>query len=277
MMVAVLFVLCALSWFPAGAYEDGECLICHKKYGSYPAHVPERVSRLIIDEEDWERDVHFAVGGLACDDCHTDATPETHPEEGLRKVNCAECHDEVAVRYYRTAHFTAPSEGGDSRPDCADCHTPHTIRAKDDPHSSTFKGNVYKLCLRCHEEKDPSATWLTGLLLFQVSAHRKSDISQRFDPAGCVNCHYTQAIGHGDSPLTEYYCGTCHAADTQAGGLIFGPFHRDPSLKDQPLVLAAALLNAVILLALSAFLLLLMVRGFVSKGGGGRSAQQPGG
>ena len=270
----LLFVLCLFPWWSAAAYEDRECLVCHKEYGGSLEAVPENVSRLYIDQEAWNKDVHFEVVGLVCDDCHADATPETHSEEGLQKVNCAECHDEVAAQYYQTAHWTAPSGEGDRKPDCADCHTPHSIRAKDDPASSTFKGNIQQQCLACHQEREPSTRLLNKLLLFRVSAHRKSDISQRFDPAECVNCHYTQAVGHGDNPLTENYCGTCHSTEAQVSGVIFGPFHLDPSLKNQPLVFAIELLNVLIFLALLGALVLVLVRGLV-KGRGGKSAQQP--
>ena len=274
MTVVLLFVLCVFPWWSAGAYEDRECLVCHKEYGGSPEAVPENVSRLYIDQEAWNRDVHFEVVGLVCDDCHADATPETHPEEGLQKVNCAECHDEVAAQYYQTAHWTAPSGEGDRKPDCADCHTPHAIRAKDDPEASTFKGNIQQQCLACHQEREPSTRLLNKLLVFRVSAHRKSDISERFDPAECVNCHYTQAVGHGDNPLTENYCGTCHSTEAQVSGVVFGPFHLDPSLKNQPLVFAVELLNVLIFLALLGVLVLVIARGFV-KGRGDKSAQQP--
>lgn len=274
MIVVLLFVLCLFPWWSAGAYEDRECLVCHKEYGGSPEAMPENVSRLYIDQEAWNKDVHFEVVGLVCDDCHADATPETHPEEGLQKVNCAECHDEVAAQYYQTAHWTVPSGEGDRKPDCADCHTPHAIRAKDDPEASTFKGNIQQQCLACHQEREPSTRLLNKLLVFRVSAHRKSDISERFDPAECVNCHYTQAVGHGDNPLTENHCGTCHSAEAQASGVIFGPFHLDPSLKNQPLVFAIELLNVLIFLALLGALVLVMVRGFL-KGRGDKSAQEP--
>jgi hypothetical protein len=57
-------------------------------------------------------------------------------------------------------------------------------------------------------------------------------------------------------------------------GVIFGPFHLDPSLKNQPLVFAIELLNVLIFLALLGALVLVLVRGLV-KGRGDKSAQQP--
>ena len=227
--VVLLVTLCLCPWFSVSAYEASECLVCHKDYGRAPETLPENVSQLYIDQELWEKDVHNEVVGLVCDDCHSDATPETHPAGGLQKVNCAECHDEVAESYHQTGHWTAAVEEGRRKPDCADCHTPHAILSRDN-YPAAFKENLQKQCLSCHQEREPSTQLLNKLLVFRVSAHRKSDISQRFDPAECINCHYTQAVGHGDNPLAENYCGKCHSTEAKGSAFIFGPFHLDPSL-----------------------------------------------
>ena len=273
--VVSLVTLYLCPWFTASAYDSSECLVCHKDYGRAPEEMPENVSQLYIDQDLWEKDVHNEVVGLACDDCHTDATPETHPEGGLQKVNCAECHDEEAESYHQTAHFTAAVEEGKRNPDCADCHTPHAILARDE-YGEVFTANLQKQCLSCHQEREPSTKLLNKLLVFRVSAHRKSDISERFDPAECVNCHYTQAVGHGDGPPTENYCRQCHSPEATASGLIFGPFHLDPSLKNQPLVFSIEVLNILILLGLLGALVFLVARGVI-KGGGTKGTQQPGG
>ncbi len=272
--VVSLVTLCLCPWFSVSAYDTGECLVCHKDYGRAPEAMPENVSQLYIDQELWEKDVHNEVVGLACDDCHTDATPETHPEGGLKKVDCAECHDEEAESYHQTAHFTGTVEEGKRNPDCADCHTPHAILSREE-HEEAFNEKMQKQCLSCHQEIESSTTLLNKLLVFRVSAHRKSDISERFDPAECVNCHYTQAVGHGDGPSTENYCQQCHSPEATASGLIFGPFHLDPSLKSQPLVFSIEVLNILILLGVLGALVFLIARGV--KGGDTKKTQQPGG
>jgi hypothetical protein len=272
-LVMVLSLLTLFTCQDVSAYEDSECLVCHKDYGRSAETIPENVSSLYVDQEKWEKDVHFEVVGLVCDDCHADATPETHPEKGLQKVDCGECHEEVVDNYHQTAHYTSEVSEGRRKPDCADCHPPHAIRTKDDPESSVYKGNIKSLCLSCHKEREPSDKLFNKLAVFRISAHRKSDISNRFDSSECVNCHYTQAIGHGDNPLTETYCGQCHAVTAKAGKLVFGPFHLDPSLKNQPLVFSIEVLNILILLAVFIAIVVWIIKGFL-KSKNGKETQQ---
>ena len=274
--VVLMLLLCLASPGEARAYENKECLVCHKDYGRAPDILPEGVSELYVDQEQWEKDVHFEVVGLACDDCHSDATPETHPEGGLQKVNCAECHEEQAASYYKTPHWTAEAPEGMRKADCADCHTPHAIRYKQDAESTVYKGKVKEICLSCHTEKASSFGLANKLLLFRVSAHRKSDWANPFNPSECVNCHYTQAVGHGDDPLTGTHCAQCHTEGAGAGKVVFGPFHLDPSLKDRPLLLVVELLNIFILLALPLLFFIWIVRGFM-KSRGNKTVQAPGG
>jgi len=256
------------------AYEESECLVCHRDYGRSAETIPENVSTLYIDQKKWEKDIHYEVAGLSCDDCHLDATPETHPQEGLQPVDCGECHDEEARGYYKTPHYTSKVGEGERKPGCADCHPPHNTRSKDDPDSAVFKGNIKTVCLSCHDEREPSTMIFNRLALFRISAHRKSDISTGFDPAECVNCHYTQAVGHGEDPLSDTHCGQCHAMEAKAGKLVFGPFHLDPSLKDQPLVFSVEVLNILVVLAVFTAIIVLIVRGFV-KSKSDSSNQQP--
>jgi hypothetical protein len=263
LVVLSFITFCLCPYFSVSAYDVSECLVCHKDYGRAPEEMPENVSQLYIDQDLWEKDVHNEVVGLACDDCHTDATPETHPEKGLKKVDCAECHDEETESYHQTAHWTAAVVGeGKKKPDCADCHIPHATLSREE-HAAAFNANLQKQCLSCHQEMEFSTKVLSSLLVFRVSAHRKSDISEPFDPAECINCHYTQAVGHGDNQMTENYCGKCHSTEATASGLIFGPFHLDPSLKNQPFVFLVAVLNILVLLGLLGALVFFVGRGLL--------------
>jgi hypothetical protein len=275
-IILLTLAFCLCTCWDISAYEDSECLVCHKDYGRSPETIPENISTLYIDQEKWEMDVHYEVVGLVCDDCHSDATPETHPQEGLEKVNCGECHEEEANSYYQTPHFTSEVSEGERKPDCADCHPPHTIRPKDEPDSSVFKGNIKTVCLSCHQEREPSTMLLNRLAVFRISAHRKSDISNRFNLSECINCHYTQAVGHGENPLAETHCGQCHAVGAKTGEIIFGPFHLDPSLKDQPLVFSVEVLNILILLAVLIAIIVWILKGFAKSKSGKESQQTDG-
>lgn len=275
---AVVLGLCFSLTAPGepAAYENKECLACHRDYGRTADKLPENVSKLYVDEAAWEKDVHFEVAGLTCGDCHADAKPETHPAEGLQKVNCAECHEEQAEAYYKTAHWTAEAPEGKQKPDCSDCHTPHATRSKDDPASTVYKGKVKTVCLSCHEDRASSFRLANRLLLFRISAHRKSDLANPFDRSECINCHFSKAVGHGTDPLKETHCGECHTDEAKAGKAVFGPFHLDPSLKDRPIVMLIEVVNILILLALLAMLVIWLVRGF-TKPAESKTAQEPGG
>jgi predicted CXXCH cytochrome family protein len=275
---AVVFGLCfsITATGESPAYEDKECLVCHRDYGRSADSLPEEVSKLYVDEAEWEKDVHFEVAGLTCGDCHADAKPETHPAEGLQKVDCAECHEEQAESYYKTVHWTAEVPEGKQKPDCSDCHTPHAMISREDPASSLYKGNIKTICLSCHEDMKSTFGLSSKLLLFRISAHRKSDLSNPFDGSECINCHFTNAVGHGDDPLTEAHCGQCHGQGAGAEKAVFGPFHLGPSLTARPLVTLVEVLNILILLALVAALIIWLVRGFV-KPRESSTAQKPGG
>ncbi len=244
------------------AYENKECLACHRDYGRDADRLPEAVSKLYVDEAVWEKDVHFEVAGLTCGDCHADAKPETHPAEGLQKVNCAECHEEQAESYYKTSHWTADVPEGKQKPDCADCHTPHAMLSRENPASSLYKGNIKATCLSCHTDMQSTFSLSSKLLLFRISAHRKSDLANPFDRTECINCHYTTAVGHGANPMTETQCGQCHVQGAGAEKAVFGPFHLGPSLTERPLITLVEVINILIILALIASLVVWLARGF---------------
>jgi predicted CXXCH cytochrome family protein len=272
--LALLIFLIAPAESPA--YENKECLACHRDYGRDADQLPEAASKLYVDEAAWEKDVHFEVAGLTCGDCHTDAKPETHPAEGLQKVNCAECHEEQAESYYKTAHWTAEVPEGKQKPDCGDCHTPHAMLSRENPASSLYKGNIKAICLSCHEDMESTFRLSSKLLLFRISAHRKSDLANPFDRTECLNCHFAAAVGHGENPLTETQCGQCHVQGAGAEKAVFGPFHLGPSLTERPLVTLVEVINILIILALIAALVVWLVRGF-ARPRESSTAQEPGG
>jgi predicted CXXCH cytochrome family protein len=258
----VVLLLCLFPAAPSLAYENKECLACHRNYGRAADKLPEAVSNLYVDEALWEKDAHFEVAGLTCSDCHTNAKPETHPADGLQKVNCAECHEEQAESYYKTAHWNGEVPEGKQKPDCADCHAPHAMVSRKNPASLLYKGNIKAICLSCHEEMEATFSLSSKFLLFRISAHRKSDLANPFDRTECINCHFTKAVGHGADPLTETHCGQCHVQGAGAEKVVFGPFHLGPSLAERPLITLVEVINILIILALIAALVVWLARGF---------------
>jgi hypothetical protein len=81
-------------------------------------------------------------------------------------------------------------------------------------------------------------------------------------------------VGHGNNPSQEHNCVQCHSPDAKAGKVVFGPFHLDPSLKNQPLVFFIQILNVLLLLAVVGAIVFWIARG-VLKSNGKNAAQQP--
>jgi hypothetical protein len=148
--------------------------------------------------------------------------------------------------------------------------------SRENPASSLYKGNIKAICISCHEDMEATFRLSSKLLLFRISAHRKSDLANPFDRSECINCHFTTAVGHGDDPLTETQCGQCHVQGAGATEAIFGPFHLGPSLTARPLVTLVEVINILIILALIAALIVWLVRGF-AKPRERTTVQEPGG
>jgi len=159
-----------------------------------------------------------------CKDCHGthDILPRTNPQSTVAALQvpflCGRCHREGApVMLQRTIHadhilenFSESIHGeGLLRkglivaPNCASCHTAHSILPHTDPASSIARGNIAKTCTKCHAQIEAVHRKLIKGELWEKEAHVL--------PA-CVDCHqphrirkvfYTQGMADQD-------CLRCH-------------------------------------------------------------------
>jgi len=167
----------------------------------------------------------------SCKTCHGahDVLPAANPKSPVQPLNipflCGRCHQEgTPVTRLRTIHQDdilenySESIHGEGllrkglivAPNCASCHTPHSILPHTDPASSIARGNIAATCTTCHAEIE--------------AVHRKvikGELWEREEhvlPA-CVDCHqphkirkvfYTQGMADAD-------CIRCHGrADIRA-------------------------------------------------------------
>jgi len=138
-----------------------------------------------------------------CGQCHQEGTPVTR----LRTIH----QDNILENYSESIHGEGLLRKGlIVAPNCASCHTPHSILPHTDPASSISRRNIATMCTTCHAQIE--------------AVHRKvikGELWEREEhvlPA-CVDCHqphkirrvfYTQGMADSD-------CMRCHSrADLRA-------------------------------------------------------------
>jgi hypothetical protein len=86
-------------------------------------------------------------------DCHSahEIVRADQPQWLLGVVDeCGSCHERLVETYFETYHGKVTRLGFNLAATCADCHTPHDMRAVSDPRSSVSAENRLKTCQRCH-------------------------------------------------------------------------------------------------------------------------------
>jgi uncharacterized protein with PIN domain len=166
------------------------CATCHGSHNILPA-------------ANQRSTVHPLAIPFLCGQCHQEGTPVTR----LRTIH----QDNILANYSESIHGEGLLRKGlIVAPNCASCHTPHSILPHTDPASSIARGNIAATCATCHAEIE--------------SVHRKvikGELWEREEhvlPA-CVDCHqphkvrkvfYTQGMADSD-------CMRCHGrADIRA-------------------------------------------------------------
>jgi predicted CXXCH cytochrome family protein len=129
------------------------------------------------DGEDYQASVHgraVAAGNddaAACTDCHSSSgvhRVEPLGERGtsefraLHTDTCHRCHADTlmmkrnrvptiaVITYEESYHGKVEGLGSNLAAGCADCHTAHAVRPRDDPESSINPGHVVETCGACH-------------------------------------------------------------------------------------------------------------------------------
>ncbi len=170
-----------------------------------------------------------------CISCHGthDILPKSNVKSPIAPLNvpylCGKCHREGApVQRQRQIHADhilenfSESIHGDAlfkkglvvAPNCASCHTPHSILRPSDPASSIARRNIAATCTKCHGEIEVVHRKIIKGELWEKQAHVL--------PA-CVDCHQPHKIRQVfyDQGMANADCMRCHgdpAIKASAGG-----------------------------------------------------------
>lgn len=199
--------------------SDRECLACHEKPDIFKTVEGQQVS-LTVHKEDIQGSAHK---NIPCVKCHADISPQKQrPCETVGRVDCSNCHAQIAEDYFESGHGEAFFERNPDSPYCTDCHGKHTVQSHLNDQAKTYRSQIPSLCGDCHGKLDHPATIITeqGTVVvdYSSSVHGQGLIKKGLLPSAvCTDCHNTHfilkyeddraSIHHKNLPST---CATCH-------------------------------------------------------------------
>ena len=134
LLIISVLLLAGLSQ-KAAAMTDEDCLDCHTD-PDLTVEVDGKTIQLTVDGEKFMGSIHADNGCVSChEDADVDEAPHPYP---MTKVDCANCHDDVAEIYYNSLHGQAVVKNDPYAPKCIDCHGKHDILPKDDKNSPIY-------------------------------------------------------------------------------------------------------------------------------------------
>ena len=199
--------------------SDRECLKCHEKPDIYKITAGEQVS-LTVNKEDIQGSTHR---NIPCVKCHSDITPQRpRPCETAGRVDCSNCHAQIAEDYFSSGHGEAYFQKSKDAPYCTDCHGKHIVLSHLDDRDKTYRSRIPQLCGGCHGRIDSPAMLKTSqgnvLVDYSSSVHGQGLLKKGLLPSAiCTDCHSAHFIlDHEDKRSSIYYknipatCATCH-------------------------------------------------------------------
>ena len=167
-----------------------------------------------------------------CTDCHGshDEQPARDPRSRVNPKNvaatCGTCHDGIEKAFKTSIHWPGIGRATDERklPDCADCHSSHTISRTDRP---DFRLRMMDQCGRCHTAQAET--------FFDTFPGKVSRLGAG-GAAKCSDCHGTHGILPADNPRSTLShdnvvgtCAKCHpGSHRQFAGYLTHATHHDP-------------------------------------------------
>lgn len=199
--------------------SDKECLRCHENEDIRKSVDGETIS-MQVKKEDLQSSLHREI---PCVKCHSDVSPQKHrPCETAGRVDCSNCHAQVAENYFESGHGEAFFKKSPDAPYCTDCHGKHEVLSHLDDRDKTYRSNIPSLCGDCHDKLDHPATKITHkehvLVDYSSSVHGQGLIRKGLLPSAvCTDCHNTHRIlAQEDEQSSVYYknisstCAGCH-------------------------------------------------------------------
>ena len=192
------------------------CFDCHRDESLSKKDARGKTVSLFVSEAGFKNSVH---GTLACSDCHTKITDDSHAEGGKkaadRRVNCESCHEKAEKEYKQGLHSKMIMKGTERAANCFDCHGKHNILPSKDPRSMTHASNIDKTCNRCHSNIEFVKQHALGAAIpgeeFKKSVHGKTG------EVSCISCHGSHNLRSLIDPKSTIFrsnipqtCGSCH-------------------------------------------------------------------
>lgn len=147
-----------------------------------------------------------------CSSCHrshdvlrkTDAASPVHPPNIA--TTCGTCHANQQRLYEQSVHAEVLKAGTSQAPQCASCHTAHSIRATD---VHAWQVSAAQQCGTCHRE---------ALETYRDTFHGKVTALGFEAVAKCVDCHHSHEVVRTSNPASPVSpanrlatCQTCHS------------------------------------------------------------------
>ena len=199
--------------------SDRECLKCHEAEDIVKTAEGEKIS-LTVTKEDIQNSAHK---NIPCVKCHTDVAPQRHrPCETAGRVDCSNCHAQIAEDFFASGHGEAYTDNNPDAPYCTDCHGTHQVLSHLNQSDITYRSNIPQLCGDCHAKLEQRGLKQTPQGNVEVdysnSVHGQGWIKKGLLPSAvCTDCHSTHyVLNHEDERSSVYYknipatCATCH-------------------------------------------------------------------
>jgi cytochrome b subunit of formate dehydrogenase len=165
-----------------------------------------------------------------CVDCHTahHELPSKDPRSSVNRANiartCSQCHRGIFEMFTSSVHSPGVTKTSKLLPECADCHSAHSIQRTD---LSNFRLHIMDQCGRCHKE-------ITDR--YFDTFHGKVSTLGYLKTAKCYDCHGAHDILPVNNPRSRLSranivntCGKCHSGShRQFAGYLTHATHHDP-------------------------------------------------
>ncbi|RMD91098.1 MAG: hypothetical protein D6813_08150 [Calditrichaeota bacterium] len=199
---------------------DRTCLRCHARKDIRKVVDGKTVS-LTVHREDLANSMHR---NIPCVKCHSDVSPERRrPCETAGKVDCSNCHAQIANQYFQSGHGQAYFAKNPDAPYCTYCHGDHKVKSRYDELSPTYRANIPKLCGECHKQggkaaKIPGLHEINAYYDYSKSVHGKGLVEKGLLPSAvCTDCHTSHYVLKMTDERSSVYpknipatCATCH-------------------------------------------------------------------
>ncbi len=198
------------------------CLKCHLKDASKGEYlIAQSGDTLQLNLSHLSNSVHSKIH---CVKCHTGASQAlSRPCSTIDKVDCSNCHADVANKYFTSGHGKGYLKKEEGVPYCTDCHGTHQIKTRLDDTSPTYRGNIPLLCGNCHKSNGKANKLVklkevNAYYDYSKSVHGKGLTDKGLlVSAVCTDCHTTHhelkesdtlsSINPKNVPTT---CAKCH-------------------------------------------------------------------